>query len=154
MLKKLKIKIAIFMVAIACMISVQFAFTTKQESTQVMLYGYVYGTMCNTEVVDNWQTRLVSAENYSESANEMENELMADNPGANVRVGSSRYDYGPSADHMCLIQWQSGSKDCKYWVFSISFGQTQEEALNKAMSKKNEWANADAQYNIVSQKYW
>lgn len=128
--------------------------TGRKESGQVMLYGYVYGTTCNSEVVIAHTTRLVNADVYQQEVKNMETELHNANSGAKIKVGNSKYDYGPSAKNMCMIKWQSGTAQCKYWVTTVSFGKTQQEALDKAMKKKNDYAARNAEYSIVEEKYW
>jgi hypothetical protein len=125
------------------------------NASQVMLFGFVYMQKCNSEEVEYHTELLVVESGFREESKKLEAALATEYPNAKrIKVGCSKIDYGSSATNMCLIKWLGGSKACSYYVFSISFGKTQQDALNNAMKKKNTYADKNAAYEIVEQKYW
>ncbi|MDP3916228.1 MAG: hypothetical protein Q8R96_21080 [Bacteroidota bacterium] len=125
------------------------------NTTKVMLFGFVYMQKCNSEEVEYHTELLVDESSYVEESKKLETELTKEHPNAKrITVGSSKFDYGSSATNMCLIKWRGGSKACGYYVLSISFGKTQQDALNNAMKKKNTYADSNVAFEIVEQKFW
>ena len=132
------------------------SFIAKQKTNQVMIYGIAYTTACKSnETYQNYRYKLVPESNYSNAMELMKKELIDQFPNATrIKVGSSKFDYGNSATNMCIIRWTNTNNNCQYFVLSVHFGKTEQEALDKAISHKKEWANKDAPYNIQDQKYW
>lgn len=133
------------------------SFIMKPQSTigQVMVYGIVYSNQCNSEAFEYYTYKVVGESNYQQEQRNMESELRDDYPNAKrIKVSSSRYDYGSSATNMCIIKWQTKSNNCSYEFASVSFGKTESEALNNAINKKNTWGGQNANYSILTQKYW
>lgn len=153
----MSIKTVITAAIITCLVILNYGFTKSTTNAgQVMLFGFVYMSKCNSAEVEYHTEQLVDETNYQEDAKKLEAALNEKYPNAKkIKVGSSKFDYGSSATNMCLIKWRGGSKTCSYYVFSISFGKTQQEALNNAMKRKklNE-QERDAYYEIVEQKFW
>jgi len=130
-----------------------FAFKNKQSNT-VMIYGVVYTDKCNSENAHSYLTKVVSRDNYYAEQQEMKKKLQDWYPNATrIRMGSSASDYG-TASNVCVIKWTNNNNNCSYNVISVLFGKTQQEAINKAISHKKEWADANSPYTILEQKYW
>lgn len=70
-----------------------------------------------------------------------------------IRMGSSASDYS-TASNVCVIKWVNNSNNCSYNVISVLFGKTRQEAFDKAIALKKEWADNNANYSILEQKYW
>jgi hypothetical protein len=137
-------------------VSSTLSFRPKENIAQVMIYGIVYTTACNSyETYQHYRYKLVPESSYNAERNVMRKELESRYPNAKrIRVESSRYDYGSAATNMCIIKWTNTKNNCQYDVLSVHFGKTEQEALNKATSHKSEWADRGAPSSIVIQKYW
>lgn len=145
-----------FVAASISMFFLIMSFKGKEKIDQVMIYGIAYTTACKlSETYQNYRYKLVPESNYTVAMELMKKELQNQFPTATrIKVGSSKYDYGASATNMCIIRWTNTNKNCQYFVLSVHFGKTEQEALDKAISHKKEWADKDAPYNIQDQKYW
>lgn len=134
-------------------LAIIFAFKNKQ-SDLVMIYGVVYTDKCNSENSFSYLTETVSKDNYYAEQQKMKKKLQSWYPDATrIRMGSSASDYS-TATNVCVIKWVNNSNNCSYNVISVLFGKTRQEALDKAIALKKEWAQANATYSILEQKYW
>jgi hypothetical protein len=148
---KLLVTLAVLLITLSSFI----VKNNSNQSNQVMLYGVVYTTKCNTEASMTFVTKLVSANNYNADQDDFKKQLQTWYPNASrIRVSSSKYDYGNSASNSCVISWTKNNNNCSYKVISVCFGKTEQEALNKAIDLKNTWAGSNTNYNIEEQKYW
>lgn len=145
----------ILSLSLAFALATIFAFKNKQ-SNHVMIYGIAYTTACkSSETYQNYRYKLVLESSYNTAMELMKKEIQNQFPNATrIKVGSSKYDYGSSATNMCIIKWTNTINNCQYPVLSVHFGKTEQEALDKAIEHKKEWADRDAAYSILVQKYW
>ena len=63
-----------------------------------------------------------------------------------VNVNSNLYDY--------CVQWYKENNNCTYGVVYFAFGQTHQEAVDKAIAQKNSWGGSNVSYDIIENKYW
>lgn len=151
----MKTKRNLLLALIALVITMSSFIIPKSTTTQVMVYGIVYTNQCNSEAYEYYTYKVVNESNYQQEQRNMESELKSDYPNAKrIKVSSSRYDYGASATNMCIIKWQVNNNNCSYQYAAAYFGKTESEALNNAINKKNTWAGQNANYSILTQKYW
>lgn len=132
-------------------------FTPKTEKAgQVMIYGIVYTNACtSSETYQHYTYNLVNPEIYSKEMDKMKLELQQKYPNAKrIKVGSSKFDLGSSATNMCIIKWTNNNNKCSYDVLWIQFGITEQDALDRAIKHKKEWADSKANHSVLEQKYW
>lgn len=121
----------------------------------VMIYGVVNSQKCGSkEAFDSYTTQLVDPAVVSKELTNLKTQLTAQNPGKFIKVASSKFEYGPTARHMCALKWTVTNSGCAYDIFIVEFGKTAEEALDLAMKRMKLYAPKNAPYAIVEQKAW
>jgi hypothetical protein len=120
-----------------------------------MLYGIVYEENCVIKAYKTFQCKLINeSDAYAEKEN-LSSELNKKFPKAtDLRVNTSKSDYGSSATNICVIKWQVKGYKCNYEFAAAYFGKSESEALNKAIFEKNKFAGKNASYTILEQIYW
>lgn len=153
-MRKSILYVAFSVLAIICMSSAKEAKIT--ENTQVMLFGIAYTSKCNKQEVYLGHTyKLVSYDNLLVEKRNMQNQLESRYPNASwINVSDSQSKYGLSARNMCIIKWYKENNNCTYGVVYFAFGQTHQEAVDKAIAQKNSWGGSNVSYDIIENKYW
>jgi hypothetical protein len=131
------------------------AFTPNQGSSgQELIYGIVNIKKCNSEGFEYFVSQVSDPEKVYKYKKNLESVLRKQYPDALIRISTSSFDYGPSANNMCVIRWVSGTKNCQYYVASVAFGKSQTEAYNRAIQIKNNNSEKGATYIIIKQVSW
>lgn len=125
----------------------------KQSSPQkTMIYGIVYAKKCNKDVSTYYQVQLVNTENLKEKKEELKKELEESIPDFSyIHISDSRQDYGKKASHLCAISWIETVDECRYRVYEIIFGNSEQSALDNAIKYKNKKVGTKTEYQIEDQ---
>lgn len=126
----------------------------KPADYQVLVYGIVEAKQCGSLGYYGYTKKLVKADEVAQTKKSLREKLTADNPTKKVRVGDSKFDFGPEARYMTALKWTVKNEGCSYDVLVIEFGKTQEQALGNATSRKDSYAGKKTPYSIVEQTYW
>lgn len=121
----------------------------------VAVYGIVFDKACGSgETMSFKGFQLVEADQYRSALKTMKASLEERYPNAKrIHVGSSRFDFGPNASHMSVVQWQSGSK-CRVNVVIVKFGRTQSEAMEACLKVKRGSSGKNEPHTILENRYW
>lgn len=136
---------------IVLLISTSFALKRNAEG-QVMVYGIVTTTQCSSDGYYTYKYKIVDADDEYSAKTALKNDLENQYPSGKVRVSSSKYDFGASASNVCILKWQKKNNGCGYNVLIFSFGKTEDDAYNRAETKKKTWADAGASSSVVEQR--
>lgn len=144
-------QLSFLFVCIACLSFVE----KKSNENRVMVYGIVYTTQCNSNSYFAYEYKLVEDREVAQAKTDMENYFEQTYPNRKFRIGTSSFDYGPSATNVCIYTWEKKEYNgCTYTVMAFQFGKTETEAYERAVKNKNTWGGENARMRIVEQKYW
>ena len=132
-----------------------FSFRSKTDKDGlVMIYGVVYTTACkSSETYQHYEYKVVSEAVYNAEATKMKLELQKTYPAAKrIKVSSSKFDFGNSATDMCILKWTNTNNGCSYDVVWVQFGTSEQDAVDRAVKHKKEWADNKANYVVLVQK--
>lgn len=143
-----------FLFVLACLACLSFV-GKKKTANQVIVYGIVYTTVCNSDSYYSHTYKLVDASRVWEAKREMEQYLADEYPGKKFRVSSSDYDCGPECNNMCIYSYYKKSySGCSYSVVGFAFSRSQEAAYDKALKNTSLWSDGSGKMRVVEQKYW
>ena len=144
------------LIALVCLLITTTSFTKKQTvDDRIMIYALVYSEKCNTQAVTSHTYALVAAADFKDAYTQMKESMQNRYPNAvNIAIGNSKFDYGSGVRAMSILKWESDNSSCKYYLYTVAFGRTSAEALEKALEAKNSASGKYMAYETVEQKYW
>jgi hypothetical protein len=125
------------------------AFAEQAAPKPVMVFAIAWDKQCGGNSLA-YATELVDSSNYNKAREALKKSMEAKYPKATrVSAGSSKFEFGPDAGAVSVIEIDTSTRDCTSKAITIHFGVDEADAAARAAKAAGKRA-----YKTLEQKYF